>query len=75
MKSQSVHHAVAILLALPVLLAAAWVAHDSPELLYPGNRNMFCGDLWKLLLPTFVCSVGIVVNGIVALRSLKKEHG
>jgi hypothetical protein len=71
MKTKKVHRIVTIILALPVLVIAAWAAVNTPNLLNPWNKDMF-GGMWIYVLPSLLSSLGIIINEGLAILSSRQ---
>jgi hypothetical protein len=71
MKTNKVHHIVTIILALPVLVIAAWAAVKAPSLLNPWNKDMF-SHMWVFVLPSLLSALGIIINEGLAILSSRQ---
>ncbi len=74
---RSAHHFIAIALALPVFGISMWTALDDPAQLNPWHRPSGVLDLnlWYLVLPQLVCSVGIILTEAIAFLASRKRGG
>jgi hypothetical protein len=74
MNTRLVHDIAAIVLAVPLLGISGWAAFETPSLLNPWNKNPWFPNLWILVLPTLLCSIGIIINGVLAVGSALKNQ-
>jgi hypothetical protein len=76
MKTRLAHHVIAIVLAVPVFAIAVGTALDYPPNLNPWHKSSgpFDFNIWFLVLPQLLCSIGIIINGVLAIRSSRKHE-
>ena len=75
MKLRSFRHGIPIALAVPVFGISVLATLQYPPLLNPWHRpdGPFAWNPWYFVLPQLLCSFGIILNGVIALR-LSRKH-